>query len=213
MRMAKTDTVAGLEATTVRNLMRSLRNPGTVQYIQSRIPNGIDAASTVAELEKLGYLRLEDRTAYAGEDWWVTTTIGNALAMASFAKPISRITAERLLTGLLERAKEWNANPDRLISIDEVVVFGSYLDPMVVRLGDVDIAVSLSKWPEHQTHEVFNQRARAHSRASGRTFSSFVDEICWPETEAKQHLRNRSTALNITTEQIRDLTNKIRVVY
>ena len=213
MRLAKTDIIAGLDATTVRNLMRSLRNPGTVQYVQSRIPGGIDAADTVTELKKLGYLRLEDRAAYAGEDWWVTTTLGNALAMASFAKPISRTTAERLLTGLLERTKAWNANPDRLISIDEVIVFGSYLDLTINRLGDVDIAVTLSNWPEHQSHETFNKRVRAYSRASGRTFSSFVDEMSWPATEAKQHLRNRSTALNITTEEIRNLTDKLRVVY
>jgi len=213
MRLAKTDMIAGLDATTVRDLMRSLRNPGTLQFVQSRIPRGVAAASAVAELKNLGYLQLEDGTAHAGEDWWVTRTLGNALAMASFAKPISRATAERLLAGLLERTKAWNANPDRLVSIDEVIVFGSYLDPTIDRLGDVDIAVTLSNWPEHQPHEIFNKRVRAYSRASGRTFPSFVDELLWPEKEAVQHLRNRSTALRITTEDIRNLTDKIRVVY
>ena len=118
-----------------------------------------------------------------------------------------------VLAGLLERTKAWNANPDRLVSIDEVIVFGSYLDPTIDRLGDVDIAVTLSNWPEHQPHEIFNKRVRAYSRASGRTFPSFVDELLWPEKEAVQHLRGRSTALKITTEDIRNLTDKIRVVY
>jgi predicted nucleotidyltransferase len=81
--------------------------------------------------------------------------------MASFAKPISRATAERLLVGLLDRAAAWNAKPDKLVSIDEVLVFGSYLDPTIDRLGDVDIAVTLSNWPEHQPHEIFNKRLRA----------------------------------------------------
>ena len=213
MRLAKTDMIAGLDASTVRDLMRSLHSPGTAQYVQARIPAGVDAATAIAELESLGYLRPDDRAGYAGEAWWVTTTLGNALAMASFAKPISRATADRLVAGLLERTTAWNANPDRLVSVDEVVIFGSYLDPTIDRLGDVDVAVSLRNWPEQQSHDMFNKSVQAYGRASGRTFASFLDMMLWPKKEAIQHLRNRSTALNITTEDVRTLTDKIRVIY
>lgn len=213
MRLAKTDRIAGLDATTVRDLMRTMRDPTTLQHVRSRLPAGIDAGTVVADLTELGFLRPDERTTEAGDGWWVTTTTGNALAMASFAKPITRTTADKLLSGLVDRVRSWNENPDRLISIDEVVVFGSYLDPTVDRLGDVDIAVTLSHWPEGQSLDTFNKRVKAHCRASGRTFTSFVDELFWPTKEAIQTLKNRSTALNITTEDIHQLTDNIRVVY
>ena len=78
----------------------------------------------------------------AGDDWWVTTVKGNALANASFGKPISRATATRLLPEVIDRAHGYNADPSRLLTITEIIVFGSYLDPAADPLGDLDLAIS-----------------------------------------------------------------------
>jgi hypothetical protein len=78
----------------------------------------------------------------AGDDWWATTVKGNVLANASFGKPISRATAARLLAQVIERARSYNADPARLLTFTEIVVFGSYLDPVTDPLGDLDLAVS-----------------------------------------------------------------------
>lgn len=64
-----------------------------------------------------------------GDVWWDTTIEGNALTMASFGKPISRKTADRLVSGLLERAHAYNADPDKPLFINALKVFGSYLSP------------------------------------------------------------------------------------
>ena len=73
--------------------------------------------------------------------------------------------------------------------------------------------MTLRNWPEQQSQDMFNKSVQAYGRASGRTFASFLDMMLWPRKEAIQHLRNRSTALNITTEDVRTLTDKIRVIY
>ena len=57
-------------------------------------------------------------------------------------RPITRATAERLLAGVIDRAKRFNADESHLIDITELVVFGSYLDPGVQRLGDLDLGVA-----------------------------------------------------------------------
>lgn len=133
--------------------------------------------------------------------------------MASFGKAITRATAERLLTGLIDRATTWNTDQGRLISIEQLVVFGSYLDPAADRLGDLDIAATLARWPPGADTQDWVKRSRAHGRTSGRTFATFVDEMYWPEDDAQMMLRNRSAAINITTEDIRNLTTRCATVY
>ena len=53
------------------------------------------------------------------------------MAHASFGKPISRATATRILGQVIERARAYNTDPARLLTVTEIVVFGSYLDPAV----------------------------------------------------------------------------------
>ena len=54
---------------------------------------------------------------------------GQRASDASFGKPISRATATRLLGQVIERARAYNADPARLLTVTEIVVFGGYLDP------------------------------------------------------------------------------------
>lgn len=70
---------------------------------------------------------------------------GNALALASFGKPISRKTADRLVSGLLERARTYNADPDKPLFINALRVFGTYLSPDINTLGDVDIELTYGR--------------------------------------------------------------------
>jgi len=211
VRLVKTDIIAGLEAPVVRDLMRRLRHRGNLDDLRSGLPSSVDAAVAAEQLVKAGLLQQDHRR--AEELWWKTTTEGNALAMASFGKPITRATAERLLSGLIDRAATWNTDQGRLISIEQLVVFGSYLNPTIDRLGDLDIAATLTHWPQQADRKDWNNRCEDHLQASGRNFSSLVDRLCWPEDEAQMMLRNRSAAINITTEDIRNLTTRFAVVY
>jgi hypothetical protein len=101
MRIAKSDTIAGLPAPLARSLVRKFRGGPTVQEAAQQLlkENGCESADTVfAGLEAGGYLEKFD-TDSDGDVWWEATILGNALAMAGFGKPISRKTADRLVAG------------------------------------------------------------------------------------------------------------------
>lgn len=61
------------------------------------------------------------------------TTVG-------YKSKISRQKADEEIKKLIERAKEINANPELLVSIKLIRVFGSYLTDKQ-ELGDIDLAV------------------------------------------------------------------------
>ena len=147
----------------------------------------------------------------ASDVWWVTTVKGNALANASFGKPISRVTATRLLAQVIERARAYNADPARLLTVSEIVVFGSYLDPAVDPLGDLDLAVSTVRRGTNGQRYV--DKVLEYARGSGRSFSAFHDQLFWPSRELRMILKNRSAAISITDEDIRKLTGRFESVY
>jgi hypothetical protein len=128
--------------------------------------------------------------------WWTTITPGNALAMAGFGKPSTRKTADRLVTEMLDRARAYNADPAKPGYLQRLRVFGSYLDRAVDPLGDVDVELVLGR-RLNDPKEVLR-----YASASGRLFPTYIDTILWPQTEAVQILRNRSTAMSITTENV-----------
>lgn len=86
MRVAKTDTIAGLPAPATRSLVRLFHGGTYAQEIADSLlsRNGIQNADVAfARMEEAGYLvRAEiDDDRYV---WWEATTLGNALAMANF---------------------------------------------------------------------------------------------------------------------------------
>jgi hypothetical protein len=74
-------------------------------------------------------------------------------------------------------------------------------------LGDVDVELSIGQRIRDQ------EKIRAYTRSSGRTFRSVWAEVTWPQTELVQRLKNKSTALNITLENIDHITDQSQVVY
>src|SRR5664279_3686981 len=65
------------------------------------------------------------------------------------------IQHKRALDGFLARVEEINANPLAEWGARKLVLFGSFLDPNIERVGDVDLAVEMV--PLHQlTKEQFD---------------------------------------------------------
>lgn len=130
MRVSKDDMICGVPAPAARQLMRAYYSDhpgGVARDVLGLSPDA--ARDQMSAFEAAGYVECRDIETAAGDDWWITTIKGNALAQASFGKPISRATAMRHLTQVIERARGYNANPARLLTIAEIAVFGSYLDP------------------------------------------------------------------------------------
>lgn len=213
MRLQHGVPVAGLDAGFARSMVRTCGGDLTrVAGIAERTKVGEQLASAaLCVLESHGFVR---RKRVYDEDRWITTTAGNALAMASFNKPIQRAKAEQLLAGVLERADAYNTDDTHLLFISRLRVFGSYLDPDADELGDIDLAVEF----RDNAADSFSvdERARrelAFVHASGRRFSNIVEELDWPRREAVMILRNRSAYINITREDLDRLTDRSETVY
>lgn len=208
MRVSKTDSIAGLPAGLARAIARKFRGRAGVADVVADLLDGteFELEAVFAGLEAAGYLE-KVRVDNDGDVWWDTTIQGNALAMASFGKPISRKTADRLVTGLLERARDYNADPGNPVFIHTIRVFGSYLTPEIDPLGDVDIELTYGR-------RITDQKALAdYTRASGRSFNTYVDQLLWPQTELVLHLKKRSAFINITLEDITRLTDRFETIY
>lgn len=127
--------------------------------------------------------------------------------MASFGRPINRKTADRLIIELLDRARAYNADPSKPMFIDTLRVFGSYLDAEVDPVGDVDVELAYGR-------RITGMAVlRAYTKASGRSFNTYMDEVLWPSTELFLHLKKRSAFISLTTEDITLLTSNFRTIY
>ncbi|MFX1822324.1 hypothetical protein PV768_21350 [Pseudarthrobacter sp. CC4] len=142
-----------------------------------------------------------------GDVWWDSTIQGNALAMAGFGKPIRRKTADRLVAGLVERAHAYNADPGKPLFIGTLRVFGSYLRPGIDPLGDVDIELPYGR------RVTARQALSDYTRATGRSFGTYFDQLMWPQTELVRHLKKRSAFVNITLEDITRFNGSFETIY
>jgi predicted nucleotidyltransferase len=206
MRLNKNSTVCGLPAHHAREIMRLFNSAKPQRFLQQWADDA-DALATAFADE--GWFQFKFRDA-EGDAGWETTTRGNALAQASFRRAITRRTAERHLKAVVQRASDYNEDPGYLFSIEQVIVFGSYLQPDVAELGDLDIAITTrdrNETPERA------QRALEYAAASGRSFGAFVDRLSWAETELTQILRNRTSSISVTREDVSTLTDQWQVVY
>jgi hypothetical protein len=214
MRLSRSDRVADLPATDARKLMRRFGDAQPESMISSLIDTGNRTDAEVASaLADAGYLSVHSID-QDGQTWWEATIQGNALGQASFAKPISRATAEHLLAGVIERAQTFNADGSHVVDIVEVVVFGSYLDPDMQHLGDLDLAVVIrDRVPDFGSTGTLSAIRLGYANASGRRFSTLFERLSWPDDEALLILGNRTAAINITLEDVRTLTDRWEAAY
>lgn len=130
--------LVGIPALTVRSLLR-----------RSRYGISATSVATTLKLSAERSLQVLDALTDAGlvgagewADDLTLTSAGHGYANAAVGT-VTRSTATRALAGLLERAREVNADSDTIYKVAEIVVFGSFLDPSRDRLGDLDVAIPL----------------------------------------------------------------------
>lgn len=188
MTIERDGTVAGLPVLRVRDALKACRGPEGFYAERLAARLGLAPPEAAVVLRRAGQPRLRGRLA--------DTTAGNALTMAKATPPVSRAKAEAALATFLARVADVN-EPDRfLCRVEEVELFGSFLDPTVDPLGDVDVAVAIRLRP---TDANVAQLSLAHARASGRRFASFTDEMFWPEMEVRLYLKGASRLVSMTT--------------
>ena len=207
MRIDSTATIAGHPSLSVRELLRRGRvgDWGT-QFVRHVVRVDQDeAARVLASLHEKGLL--EPGMADASEQLYHPTLLGRALAGASAGKPIKRATAERLLSGFVERVERVNADPHYLFRVVHAVVSGSYISEAET-LGDLDLAIHLeAKEADWNKHVALEDARIAEAHEGGRSFPSYEAQIHWPETEARRFLRGRSSAISL-----HDLRSDIKII-
>ena len=127
---------------------------------------------------------------------WSVTQAGCTFSVATAAKPVTRVTAERALAQFLDRVEQVNRDPYFLGKVVRVVLFGSMLKPEVVRFSDVDLAVELApKEPDGERAREQNRRRAEELAERGKQFRNVVEwEFCW-YFETRQFLKGGSRVI------------------
>jgi hypothetical protein len=212
MRVSEGDLICGVSAPMARELMHRYRCARTVEIACNVLDVGLRAArDQLQAFEAAGYLTTDSAESLGSGARWVTTILGDALAHASFGKPVNRVTVERHLVQVVQRARAYNADPRRLLTITEIKVFGNYLDPEAGALSDLDLAVSALCRDGHGDGYV--HKVLAYARASGRRFGALHEVLYWPDRELQMILKNRSPAISITDEGIAKFTHRTEIIY
>jgi hypothetical protein len=132
MRIAKTDIIAGLPAPAAREFLRRTRYADFHEEWALSVlalHGATDLQATLIGFEGGGYIERADHS--PGDPLWWTTTLGNALAMASFGRPVTRKTADRLVAEVVDRARAYNSDPNNPCFVQRLRIFGRYLDRTV----------------------------------------------------------------------------------
>jgi hypothetical protein len=212
MRVSANDLICGVSAPMARELMHRYRCASTVEIACDVLGVSLMAAGDrLQAFEAAGYLTKVSTKSLGSGAWWMATILGNALAHASFGKPVSRATVRRHLVQVVQRARAYNADPRRLLTIAEITVFGDYLDPTAGALSDLDLAVSAVSRDSNQDDHV--HKVLAYARESGRRFAAMHEVLYWPDRELQMILKNRSPAISITDEDIAEFIHRARIVY
>ncbi len=192
--------VAGESAMRIRDILLRSRGAFREDWLSEKFRYDRPRAEEIAEaMELAGYVyrdREREQRNNSTFPWYSATDAGRDFTRASAAKRIKRETATTALSEFIKRVQLVNANPKYLYSVRRVVVFGSFLQHGD-RLGDVDVAVDLKSRVTFDKEHIWVELFRRHARASGRSFSTFYEEIFWPRREVVLMLKSRKRSISI----------------
>lgn len=125
---------------------------------------------------------------------WRPTISGVALAKARVGVPMSRQNAQELLDGVLSRADEVNASDDWLHWVVEILLYGSFAADADGPVGDIDLAVSLSR--RYRDAEYRRLQDEMIER-DGASPTSLVDLMGYAQKKVQRHLRGSSPRVDL----------------
>ncbi|HVU47649.1 MAG TPA: hypothetical protein VHD85_16070 [Terracidiphilus sp.] len=192
--------VAGESATRIREILSRSRGAFREDWLADKFRYDAQRAHELAKgMEAAGYVqRDKERESRNGSPfpWYTVTARGRDVVRASGAKRITRTTAATELSEFMKRVYMVNASSEYLYSVERVAVFGSFLEHGE-RLGDVDIAVDLKSRVIIDKSRKWLDLFRQHAWSSGRSFSTFEEEIDWPRREVVLTLKARRRSISI----------------
>ena len=192
--------IAGETGMRIRDILRRAHGAFREDWLTDKFQYDVRRSREIAKaLEVGGYVRRDkerEQRYHSPFPWYAVTEKGRDITRASAAKRIKRETAKTELTEFLKRVHTVNASSKYMYSVERVAVFGSFLEH-AERLGDVDIAVDLKSRVAMDASRKWVMVFRQHARRSGRSFSTFEEEIDWPRQEVVLVLKSRKRSISI----------------
>lgn len=198
MRITTTQLIAGQPAPRVRQLMRAIGHRawyvrGIADFFEI---TDSTARRLIRQLVREGYLERAERE-WDKQPAWGLTDLGVSLAKATAARPITRARADQLLREVAARMAAVEAEPFAF-RVSRGFVFGSYLDPLAERLGDLDVAVELlPRILDPDARWKFKEGRIRLAQHEGRRFGNISEMYDWPWREVMLFLRARRRALSL----------------
>jgi hypothetical protein len=119
--------------------------------------------------------------------------------------------ARRQLEQVVARARAYNADPGRLLTVARLMVLQAGPDPGGCCGGGLRLAVSAVR--REGDRDAYVRKVLAYARASGRRFGAFHELIYWPDRELRMVLKNRSPAISIADQDGSRLAGRAELVY
>jgi hypothetical protein len=140
MRIDPKSMIGGCPALVVRKALRHLRvwDQWSVTDLEAAAAL---APGTGGDLVKA--LQAERLIEFSAAGAWSVTQAGCTFSVATAAKAVTRVTAERALSQFVGRVDHVNRSAGFLGKVVAVVLFGSMLKPEVEHVSDVDLAVEI----------------------------------------------------------------------
>lgn len=197
LQIKSSDSIDNLPILQVRSILKRLGSDliFCLAYFEDRGITEDDAQKLGKSLLRLGYIDFEKE--FDGKRWYKLTEKGRGFLRSSAAPRIKRQTAEKVLADLVERVTQLNASPDYLVSVTGLVVFGSYLSDKP-DLGDLDVGwCHVPRMFPGEEMERWHERCIEHFCKSGRQAKTIMDDLTWPEDQARLFLKNRKRSISL----------------
>lgn len=203
--------ISGQTLRVIRDLFRRYeRYPVDATAAFLKIPES-DAATLLDELVIAGFLERDDEaSARWKEPIYQLTDAGIGLRNTSALKRIPRAKADQIVAQLVRCAEEINSDGRYVYYVEQISAFGSYIGEGP-DLGDIDVAIAIELRPTHKGRIVEANRARA--KASGKRLS-FIETICYGQTEVRRRLKQVSRHLSIhDISELEELKTERKLLY
>jgi hypothetical protein len=180
--------IAGFPAVQIRRLMReTVGRTISLRCVREAFQcSESTAASVLVDLQCEGLV-------VQVQDHLEPSMKGSAIAQATAAKPLVYSTAERLVSGVVERARLINADDDWAYRVAMLVAFDSFVAG-AKRPNDADVACRFKPRWQGAAQDSAQELRRA---ARGRRFRNTWEWAAWPKLEVLCFLKSRARGLSV----------------
>lgn len=207
LNLDRTTRIAGLPIKAVRDAVREMNRHDVndygwpVDHLAIHMKISTTHAEWICEtLKEQGVLERKpqpDTRWHERGIYYSVSKAGTRFVNATLLKRIDRERVEKLLSKLLQRVKEINANPDFCCFVNEIRLFGSVIDKEAKSFADVDICYLLARRKVPRPYKSWTDWSKARAKLSGRQGLQFLGKITYGQIEVMRKLKAGNPYLSL----------------